>query len=187
VLPPKDGSITNVNNLSDESKGLLNQLGRLHIKAIDLIKQTYESLRSDGLTPEQARSTIQEHIEVSDRTIRRALPTEAKNINMLRTPVHKPSNATLVLDKEPDIPSPKPIIIEHVSETEIEPQPKPELVHRTIRITMSPENMVALGNAMVAKVKAEGFKRNYAIEYDYVDKALYVDIAEKWEKVLMVQ
>jgi hypothetical protein len=70
-----------------------------------------------------------------------------------------------------------------------EPEPEPVLVHRTFRITMSPKKMIELGNAMLKMVKQEGLKTNYAIEYDYVDHALYVDITEAHEnkKELMIK
>ena len=81
-------------------------------------------------------------------------------------------------EEQPKIPAPPQPIIEHI---------EPKLEHKTIRITMSPQKMIALGNAMIALVKKEGFKTNYAIEYDYVEKDLYVDATEEWEKDLMVR
>ena len=68
-------------------------------------------------------------------------------------------------------------------------EPEPEPAHRVIRISMSHNKMIELGEWMIKFVNREGLDKNYAIEYDYVDRALYVDVTEpeENEKELMVK
>lgn len=69
---------TTIKNLSQESQDLLNELQSIATKAADIIPRLYASLRKDGLTKKDARNMIQSRMDVSDRTIRRTLPEEAK-------------------------------------------------------------------------------------------------------------
>jgi hypothetical protein len=190
VSNQEDRIQTSIKNLSNESKALLGELERMSAKAADLISHLYASLRKDGLDPQDARRLIEQKIAVSDRTLRRALPEEAKTMIYANKPKPKKaadrmsaSNARLVLDdEEPKIPPPE----QHIIEPEPEQEQEKELVHRTIRITMSARKLLALSKHMATTVEKEGMETNYAIEYDYVDKELYVDVTEEWETKLMV-
>jgi hypothetical protein len=148
-------------------------------RAADLVPRVYHSLLNDGMPPKEARRVIQSKIDLSDRTIRRALPQEAKREYKLDKMSKLPNNQAKLADVTPvNIPPPE--------QTIIEPEQEKELVHRTIRITMSARKLLALSKHMAQKVKEEGMETNYAIEYDYVDKELYIDVTEEWETKLMV-
>lgn len=140
MATPTDSNIDKLNNLSDASKNLLQELQEMSIKASNLISRLYVSLRNDGLTPMEARKIIEERIDVSQRTLRRALPEEAKQVHKKSDKMSdfkgnqndylstnakfadkmSASNAKLILDKKPDIPAPEqPIIAEFPSAEEI--------------------------------------------------------------------
>lgn len=139
---PVDSEQTKIKNLSDESQYLLDELDkRLHEieisskSASELIPRLYESLKKDGLSPQQARKLIEEKVDVSQRTLRRALPAEAKrpyNSDMMSESKKlpngnlakpKPSNAMLIVEKEPDIPAMPHTIIEPI---ELPPPQRPD-------------------------------------------------------------
>ena len=46
---------------------------------------------------------------------------------------------------------------------------------------MSARKLLALSKYMKQQVKKQGMSLNYAIEYNYDDKELYVDVTEEWE------
>lgn len=123
MIHSQESRIDKVNNLSPESKALLGELERMSTKAAELITRLYTCLRNDGFEPHEARHMIEQRIEVSQRTLRRALPSEAKSQAKIRPQfadrmTAKPSNARLVLeDEEPKIPAPEyQVIIEHKPE-----------------------------------------------------------------------
>ena len=70
--------------LSKETKSLVSKIQALATKAGHLLPQLYENLIKDGLDPFEARDYMKEIVDVSDRTIRRALPMEAKRSQMVR-------------------------------------------------------------------------------------------------------
>lgn len=109
-------------SISQNSMSLLSQLETMSIKASQLIPQVYNSLKNDGLSPEEARDMIEQRISISQRRLRELLPLEAKNPNMTRPPrrISPQNNARLVVEEVPKIPAPEQPIIE----PELEPTPQ---------------------------------------------------------------
>ena len=127
-----DGTSIEVKNLSDESKTLLEELKRIPIKQIDLARKLYESLCKDGFTPMDARKTIENEVELSYRTLMRALPQEAKQ-KQDHSRKRLPSVNLFV--KKPKIPPPEQPIIEQEQHYEPPqqqqqpPEPEPADTH----------------------------------------------------------
>lgn len=180
---PDDSTNIKVKNLSEESRGLLGELERMSTKAAELISRLYASLRKDGFTPVDARKMIEDRIEVSQRTLRRALPDEAKSQNKVRPQQFadilsanhelRSSDATLVLDKEPDIPQEKPHIIEYNPESALESESEPAAIiakskSKTVEIEITFGNVIAitkLGEKYRTKAK-------YFISYNMDEKKM---------------
>lgn len=71
-----------IKNLSEQSKSLLSELEAIPMKYINLATALYDSLtHNDGLEPKDARKLIQERVQISYRTLMRALPQEAKQVH----------------------------------------------------------------------------------------------------------
>jgi hypothetical protein len=154
-------------------------------KTNEIIPMLFEKGRADGVPLKNIRVKMHE-MGIPERTMIRYTPDWAKQKQDHSSRTKKggqvatfPSNQAKLADVTPvNIPPPEQPIIE--------PEREQELVHKTIRITMSGKKLGSLGYAMIDKVKELGLDTKYAIEYDYVDKELYLDVAEGWETKLMV-
>lgn len=151
------------------------------------VRALYEKGLAEGKSTEEIRARIQE-LGISDRTMRRELPQEAKQFQRpspkgghLATPSHRDDRyqrteigQTAKLEGS-RIPLQKGMGI-------VEPEREGEPESRSLRMVMSAKKFKALFEHMDDFHTKNGAETDYAIEYDPDDKELYVDLAEKNEK-----
>jgi len=94
--------------LSSKLQLLIDEANKFTKTWADKVLAVYDQAKIEGYTPQEARKLVEEKIfSVSSRHMRRILPTESKNQNMVR--VSKPKQ---IADMRPQIPAREEKIIE---------------------------------------------------------------------------
>ena len=84
--------------LSQHSKSLLDQLGKIASKASSIVPELYASLRDDGFEPFEARVMIEQRVDISQRQLLKLIPHEAKQTIMIREKKLLPKRQQLTSD-----------------------------------------------------------------------------------------